>query len=71
VDLFSETAARAIATTTDERLDALLTMAGALGVPARVIGRTGGNELVVENQFGIGLDELRATWAATLPNALA
>jgi hypothetical protein len=48
-----------------------VTMAGALGVPARVIGRTGGNELVVENQFGIGLDELRATWAATLPNALA
>ena len=70
VDLFAESAARAVVTTTDDRVDALLSMAGALGVPAAVIGRTGGETLEVRGLFAIGLPELREAWTATLPAAL-
>jgi phosphoribosylformylglycinamidine synthase len=49
---------------------ALEAMAGALGVPARRIGTTGGDAFTVEGAFSIPLDELRAAWTSTLPNAL-
>ena len=34
------------------------------------IGRTGGDTIAVEGQFEVAVDELRAAWAATLPDAL-
>ena len=71
VALFSESAARAIVTVPDHAAAAFWAMAGALGVPLSRIGHTGGDQLVVEGQFGIPLDELRATWTATLPAALS
>ena len=70
VGLFSESAPRAIVTVPEERLEAFATMAGSLGVPVGELGRTGGDQLVVEGHFGIPLDELRAAWSATLPAAL-
>ena len=45
-------------------------MAASLGVPTGELGRTGGDQLVVEGQFGIPLAELRAAWSSTLPDAL-
>ena len=69
VGLFSESAARAIVTVSPDRLDAFLTMAASLGVPAGEVGRTGGSSLVVTDRFEIPLDELGAAWRATLPAA--
>ena len=45
-------------------------MAGALGVPLRRLGTTGGDAFTVEGAFSIPLDELRAAWSPTLPAAL-
>ncbi len=69
VGLFSESAARAIVTVRPDRLDAFLTMAASLGVPAGEVGRTGGSALVVADRFDIPLDELDAAWRGTLPAA--
>ncbi len=69
VGLFSESAARAIVTVSPDRLDAFLTMAASLGVPAGEVGRTGGSSLVVTDRFEIPLDELSAAWRTTLPAA--
>jgi phosphoribosylformylglycinamidine synthase len=70
VGLFSESAARAVVTVPPDRLDAFLTMAASLGVPAGEIGRTGGSALVVTDRFEIPLDELGTAWRTTLPAAL-
>jgi phosphoribosylformylglycinamidine synthase len=43
--LFSESASRAVVTTTQEQAEAVLKLAAEAGVPARVIGRTGGSRL--------------------------
>jgi phosphoribosylformylglycinamidine synthase len=67
VGLFSESAARAIATVPDDRVDSFLTMAASLGVPAGPIGRTGGSSLIVADHLEIPLDELSAAWSGTLP----
>jgi phosphoribosylformylglycinamidine synthase len=50
-------------------------MAGRAAVPLTELGRTGGDALTVESPagsrlFSVGLDELRAAWSATLPDAL-
>ncbi len=70
VGLFSESAARAVVTVPPDLLDAFLTMAASLGVPAGEIGRTGGSSLVVTDRFEIPLDELGTAWRSTLPAAL-
>ncbi|HEY2879464.1 phosphoribosylformylglycinamidine synthase subunit PurL [Nocardioides sp.] len=69
VGLFSESAARALATVPDDRVDSFLTMAASLGVPAGPIGRTGGSSLIVADHLEIPLDELSAAWRGTLPGA--
>jgi phosphoribosylformylglycinamidine synthase subunit PurL len=63
--LFSESAARAIVTTRDA--DAVLVAAADLGVPARQIGVTGGDAVVVADVFEISLGELRIAFEGTLP----
>jgi phosphoribosylformylglycinamidine synthase len=70
VQLFSESAARCLVTVRPGEEGALEAMAGALGVSARRIGTTGGDAFTVEGAFSIPLDELRAAWTSTLPNAL-
>ena len=58
-------------TVTDRQPSAAFTdLAARHGVPLTAIGRTGGDALVVEGQFAVPLDELRAAWTATLPAAL-
>jgi phosphoribosylformylglycinamidine synthase len=63
--LFSESAARALITTSDPA--AVRAAAEAAGVPVTELGTTGGDALVVEGVLDLGLAELRAAWTATLP----
>ncbi|MBO9521944.1 MAG: phosphoribosylformylglycinamidine synthase subunit PurL [Nocardioidaceae bacterium] len=71
VGLFAESAGRAVVTVPAGSVETLTALALEHGVPIRHLGRTGGESLVVEGQFEIALDELRETWTATLPAALA
>ena len=66
--LFAESTARAIVTTRDAA--ALTDLAARHGVPLTRLGTTGGTEVVVEGQFSVPVEEIRAAWAATLPAAL-
>ena len=71
VALFAESAARAIVTTTPENVQRLMALATQHGVPVTGLGRTGGADLVVQDQFEVPVAELKQAWQATLPNALA
>ncbi|GAA1503472.1 phosphoribosylformylglycinamidine synthase subunit PurL [Nocardioides humi] len=71
LDLFAESAARAIVTVPVDRLEELMVVAARHAVPAFELGTTGGDVLAVEGQFEVPLAELREAWTATLPNALA
>ncbi len=66
VALVSESSARALITVTEDNVAAVLDLARAAGVPAAVIGSTGGGRLAMRG-FGIELSELRAVSEATLP----
>ncbi|WNV75328.1 phosphoribosylformylglycinamidine synthase subunit PurL [Geodermatophilus sp. DSM 44513] len=63
--LFSESAARAVVTTTDP--EAVRVTAEWAGVPVTELGTTGGDALLVEGVAALPLAELRAAWTATLP----
>jgi phosphoribosylformylglycinamidine synthase len=63
--LFSESAARAVVTTSDPA--AVRGRAQEAGVLLTELGRTGGDALVVEDLLELSLAELRAAWTATLP----
>jgi phosphoribosylformylglycinamidine synthase len=68
--LFSESASRAVVTTAKEDADRLLARAAERGVPARLIGRTGGSRLRVAIDGGIAIDcdvrEAEARWNGAL-----
>ena len=70
VALFSESASRALVTVTEADSDALIALAEKHGVPITPLGRTGGSVLSVEGQFEVPVEEIRAGWANTLPDAL-
>jgi phosphoribosylformylglycinamidine synthase II len=63
--LFSESAARAVITTTDP--GGVKTTAQWAGVPVTELGTTGGDALAVDGLPELPLAELRAVWSATLP----
>jgi phosphoribosylformylglycinamidine synthase len=63
--LFSESAARAVVTTTDP--DTVRASAQAAGVPVTDLGTTGGDSLSVDGLLDLSIAELRAAWSATLP----
>jgi phosphoribosylformylglycinamidine synthase subunit PurL len=63
--LFSESAARAVVTTTDP--EAVRVTAEWAGVQVIELGTTGGEALVAEDLLDLRLAELRAAWTATLP----
>jgi phosphoribosylformylglycinamidine synthase len=67
VALFSESAARVLVTCPQDRLGDLTRLAADAGVPAAVLGRTGGAVLRVADGFEIGVSELRSAAEATLP----
>jgi phosphoribosylformylglycinamidine synthase subunit PurL len=63
--LFSESAARAVVTTTDS--EAVRVTAEWAGVQVTELGTTGGEALVADDLMDLPLAELRAAWSATLP----
>jgi phosphoribosylformylglycinamidine synthase len=65
VELFSESSARVLVATGE--LDAVLALAAECGVPARRVGITGSDALVVTDVIDLGLAELRTASEATLP----
>jgi phosphoribosylformylglycinamidine synthase len=68
--LFGESASRAIVSVAPERLAAVLEAAGAAGVPAQRIGRTGGSaiRIAVDDRMAIecAVSEAEARWSACL-----
>jgi phosphoribosylformylglycinamidine synthase subunit PurL len=71
VALFAESAARAVVAVGPADADRFAALCAGFGVPVADLGVTGGTELTVEGQFSVGLDELRESWSATLPAAMA
>ncbi len=71
VALFAESAARVLVTVAHDDVDRVSELAARHGVPVARIGVTGGDVLAVEGRFEINLLQLRSTWMATLPTALA
>ncbi len=68
--LFGESASRAVVSCAPEALPALLGLAGEHGVPARAIGQTGGERLVLAPGVDVSLAEAHDQWARALPEAL-
>jgi phosphoribosylformylglycinamidine synthase len=67
VALFAESAARMLVTVDPADADAVLAAAAAAGVPAAVLGTTGGDALEIAPLAPLALDELRTAWTSTLP----
>ncbi len=67
VQLFSESAGRALVSVAPGEEQAVLDLAASLGVPVARIGVTGGDQLVVEGALTASLDELREAYEGTLP----
>jgi phosphoribosylformylglycinamidine synthase subunit PurL len=67
VALFSESAGRVLVTVAADRVDEVLSRARDAGVPATVLGTTGGAALAVEGLPELPLATLRTAWDATLP----
>ena len=67
VALFSESTARAIVTCSDAAVDGITALAADHDVAVARLGRCGGDQLVVDGQFSVGIDELRSVSEETLP----
>ncbi|MFI9597236.1 phosphoribosylformylglycinamidine synthase subunit PurL [Nonomuraea sp. NPDC052265] len=66
-DLFSESAARALVVVRPEAFEEFAALCGRHEVPCYGLGVTGGESLVVEGVFEVGIEEIRETHSATLP----
>ena len=66
--LFSESSGRAVVSVTPGREDEFADLCDAHGVPATVLGRTGGETLTVVNGFEVAVTDLEQVWSATLPD---
>ncbi|MDQ2648010.1 MAG: phosphoribosylformylglycinamidine synthase subunit PurL [Actinomycetota bacterium] len=66
--LFAESASRAVLCVEDP--EPVLAAATAAGVPAVVIGRSGGDRLVVDGVVDVSLSEAQTAWRGHLPNAM-
>jgi phosphoribosylformylglycinamidine (FGAM) synthase-like enzyme len=68
--LFSESASRVVVSTSPEDLESLMSRAASAGVPANVIGSTGGSRLVLRVGDAVAVDvpvaEAEAIWATAL-----
>jgi phosphoribosylformylglycinamidine synthase len=68
--LFGESASRAVVSCAPGDLPSLLSLAEKRGVPARAIGRTGGERLALAPGVDVPLAEAHDQWARALPEAL-
>jgi phosphoribosylformylglycinamidine synthase len=73
--LFGESQSRILISASETRLPKLLDLASEKGVPAKVIGRTGGKELVIRQSgqeiIRLPIHRLIAAWKNSLPGALS
>ncbi|MCM3079805.1 phosphoribosylformylglycinamidine synthase subunit PurL [Brevibacillus invocatus] len=69
--LFSESQSRILLSTAQEQAEAVLALAAELGVPAQVIGKTGGSSLVVKvngaEAINASIQEVKAAWKDAIP----
>jgi phosphoribosylformylglycinamidine synthase len=68
--LFGESASRAVLSAAPADVPALLDLARACGVPAREIGRTGGDRIRIRPGVDVALGKAHDVWAGVLPEAL-
>jgi len=67
---FSESPSRVVVAVEAARRDSVLARAAGAGVPAAVVGRTGGSRLVIEGALDVPVDELAEAWRGGLPRRL-
>ena len=70
VELFSESSARAMVVIRPENHEAFVDLAESFDVSLATIGTTGGDAIVVEDEFSIDVAELKQAWQSTLPDVL-
>lgn len=68
---FSESANRVLVSMDARPMPEVLRRAREAGVPATDLGVVGGDRLVVEGAFDVGLSEAAAVWRSAIPNAVA
>jgi phosphoribosylformylglycinamidine synthase len=68
--LFSEGPSRVVVCVAPDREADVFARAEAAGVPARPLGRAGGDRLVLGDLVDVSLDEATSTWRNRLPDAL-
>jgi phosphoribosylformylglycinamidine synthase len=66
-ELFSESAGRALVSVAPGCETEFAALCAGHGVPATVLGQTGGDSLTVEAAFTVPLEELDRVWTGTLP----
>jgi phosphoribosylformylglycinamidine synthase subunit PurL len=68
--LFGESASRVVIGVAQDDVTAVLQRAAAAGVPAKVIGRTGGNRLRIavagETMIDVSVDEAERVWSSAI-----
>jgi phosphoribosylformylglycinamidine synthase len=69
--LFSESQSRVLVSVQPAKLEALKEIAGRLGVPLEVIGRTGGDRVDVEGAFSAPLEEIKDVYENSLERMIA
>ena len=67
IQLFSESAGRALVSVSPEKEQAFTELCAAQGVPVTRLGSTGGDRLAIEGVLTASLDELRDAFEGTLP----
>ncbi len=67
VELFSESASRAVVAVSPDHDETVRALAAEHGVPVTRLGTTGGSAFAVDGAFSIPLDELETAWEGTLP----
>ena len=68
---FGEDQGRYVVSAPADRAEEILERARLLALPARVIGRTGGDRLAIKGEAWLPLDELRAAHESWLPDYMA
>ena len=68
--LFAESASRVVVCVTNGQADEVLRAAQSAGVPVATIGTAGGDRLVVEGLFDVGVSDATRAWKGHLPDAM-
>ena len=73
--LFGESASRVVVSASDDRVDGLLDAARTVGVPARVIGRTGGDRIAIavdgQSAIDVAVADAESAWATAIEERMA